>query len=74
MKITKLFFTVVLISISFSGFTQSYKYLSKKRFSVGVSFSPDYTYRTLKSNVDNNGFIDMRNETETARFGFTTFT
>lgn len=65
--ITTLFVFVVSI-----GFSQIQPFDSAKRFSFGFSFSPDYTYRTLKSDIDDMGFIDLRNETESARFGFTT--
>lgn len=67
-KIVSIFFLILLISL---GKAQAERYNSKKKFSFGFSFSPDYTYRTLKSNIDEIDFIDMRNETESARFGFT---
>lgn len=63
---------VVFILFIYSVQGQNLRSHYEKRFSFGLSFSPDYTYRTLKSNVDDVGFIDIRNEMESARFGFTT--
>ena len=39
------------------------------RVQIGVSFSPNYCYRTLKGNRENT-FYDLRNEREEARFGY----
>ena len=67
----KLLTTFALILLSIFVFAQSVEKNPAKKFSVGVSFSPDYSYRKLYSS-DNDSFIDLRNETESPRFGFTT--
>lgn len=72
MIINKYILASLFLFVSIIGFSQSYKSDLAKRFSFGISFSPDYTYRALKSDVDEFGFIDMRNERESARFGYTT--
>ncbi len=72
MSAPKLFFTVLFICVALGGFSQTYRSDFSKRFSFGLSFSPDYTYRMLSADVDDGGLIDMRNETESARFGYTT--
>lgn len=67
----KLLTTFALILLSMFVFAQSVEKKPAKKFSVGVSFSPDYSYRRLYSS-DDNFFLDFRNETESPRFGFTT--
>jgi len=45
-----------------------------RRFQIGISFSPDLTYRTLTRNNEYSGTItllDKRNELETTKFGYT---
>jgi len=42
------------------------------RLSVGLSFSPDITYRTLKGDGQLNEVIEVFNRVETSKFGFTT--
>lgn len=43
------------------------------RFSFGVSFSPDYTYRNFRTGDEKlNGIVDGMNDIESQRFGFTT--
>ena len=71
---TKLrFILLVLFCFGTNANAQSYLSNSKNRFSFGFNFSPDYTYRTLRSEVDGGDeFIKMRNDMEAARFGFTT--
>ncbi len=44
--------------------------ITNKKFSFGLNFSPDNTYRRLHSDYDN--FVEFGNKTESARFGFTT--
>ncbi len=72
MDTRRYFLTIAFLCLVSIGFSQTQRFNSAKRFSFGFSFSPDYTFRTLKSDVDDIGFIDMRNEMESARFGFTT--
>ena len=64
-----LFFTLLSLNI----FAQKTKKSSK--ISIGYSFSPDYSFRTLK-NGDGNSSTDLviknRNDIEKAKFGYTT--
>lgn len=41
-------------------------------WSVGVSFSPKYSYRSLKSSGSEQRVADIRNDNETPRFGYST--
>ena len=46
-----------------------------KRIQIGINFSPDYNYRTLKDNDTNSVnsiIIDIRNDQEIAKFGYST--
>jgi hypothetical protein len=43
-----------------------------KNFSVGILLSPDYSYRHLYLGNDEFNLVQMRNETESPRLGFTT--
>lgn len=54
------------------GFAQIENRNSNRKFSIGINFSPDYTYRRLYSSSDDYGMIPMQNDIEFARFGFTT--
>lgn len=67
--------TVILFLISSSLFGQdtlAKKSTPTKRLLIGVSFSPDYCYRTLKSADDNiSWIIRLRNESEVPKLGHT---
>lgn len=52
--------------------SQSTDTLRTRKFSIGINFSPDYSYRRLYLEDDEFGFVEHRNETESPRFGFTT--
>lgn len=68
----RLFFATILSLLVFTSYAQENKE-SNKKLRVGVSFSPDYAYRVLKSsNDDHEGFVQFRNQTESPKFGFTT--
>jgi hypothetical protein len=65
-----------LFAFSFLGlFAQEIPTKKRNRFQFGVNFSPDACFRTLK-NTDGSStsdfVIDMRNDTETIKFGYTT--
>jgi hypothetical protein len=42
------------------------------RFTLGLSFSPDYCYRSLTSDSSGKFIKDLRDSTEIAKFGYTT--
>ena len=44
--------------------------LKKGKFEIGLSFSPDYDYRKLKSDASSQAITDIRDTMETAKFGF----
>lgn len=44
----------------------------KSRLSIGANFSPNYSYRTLKSPSSSQWIVDLREKTEQAAFGFNT--
>ena len=40
------------------------------KFEIGISFSPDYSYRTLKTDASNQLIKDTRDTLESAKFGY----
>lgn len=67
---------VILLIVTLGYFTsKAQDNKGAKKILVGFNFSPDYSYRTLKPrdpNAPANVVIDVRNETEKAKFGYTT--
>jgi len=53
-------------------FCQNKDTLKTKRIAIGIVFSPDYSYRTLKPNSSSNWIAEFRNSLEIPKFGFTT--
>lgn len=45
---------------------------TKSRFSVGINFSPNYCYRTLKYDDDDKTVVEEREEYEIAGYGYNT--
>jgi hypothetical protein len=46
--------------------------LVRRKLSLGFSFSFDYSYRTLTANTADHKLIDIRDEIESPKFGYTT--
>jgi len=67
----KLFITI-LILIPLINFSQQSDSTSTKNLIVGLTFSPDYCYRTLIANKSAQWIVDIRDTSETYKFGFTT--
>ncbi len=67
-------FLILLLSfLSINTFGQNAKNATK--ISIGYSFSPEYSFRTLKNSGSNNYtdlVINSRNDIEKAKFGYTT--
>lgn len=73
MKHLKLALNVILILLYFSASSQVSKSSNEKKFSIGLAFSPDYSFRKLHSANDEFDFLkDTRNQLESAKFGYTT--
>ena len=53
-------------------FCQNKDTLKTKRIAIGVVFSPDYSYRTLKPYSSSNLIAELRDSLEIPKFGFTT--
>lgn len=70
-----IFFSLLAILFYPAHAQQPKKQKAQSRLSVGINFSPDYSFRTLK-NDDGSSSADLviknRNDVETAKFGFTT--
>jgi opacity protein-like surface antigen len=64
-----LFFLCIIIPLS--TYCQSSGSCKKKSFSIGLSVSPDYTFRTLKANTSNQWLADSRNDIEIPKIGYT---
>lgn len=64
----------LIFLLSFSAFAQEEVFLlpapSYSTWQIGVSYSPDYAYRTLSGQPD--WVIDQRNDTEDVIYGYTT--
>lgn len=63
---------IILILTASISFSQNSDIISTRKISYGVTFSPDYCYRTLNSEASKQWVIDLRDSTEIAKFGFTT--
>lgn len=63
-------FVFPVLFVCFEGYSQ--KIVNKGRFSIGVLFSPDYDYRYLQMENDELGMVQLRNDLEIARLGFST--
>ncbi len=65
--------TGLLLFIVFPIFLNGQNIVSRtnKRFSIGVSFSPDYSYRVLKTDASHQRLADMDNELYSPKFGNT---
>ncbi|KAA9333718.1 outer membrane beta-barrel protein [Adhaeribacter soli] len=61
-----------LAFVSFNSYAQTADLKPNSKIALGVSFSPDYSYRTLKSDADSKWIIDIREEVESAKLGYTT--
>ncbi len=66
---------IILLSslLSFTAIGQGNK--KEKKITIGYSFSPDYSFRTLKNDGSNSStdlVIDLRNDIEKAKLGYTT--
>ena len=73
MKLLKLSLNLILVLLSFTALSQVSKSSSEKKFSIGVAFSPDYSFRRLHSTNEESDFLkDTRNQFESAKFGYTT--
>jgi hypothetical protein len=60
-----------LLIIPLSAYCQSSGTITKRNFSIGLSVSPDYSFRTLKANASNQWFADSRNDIEIPKIGYT---
>lgn len=69
----KKFFLLVSLLASINGIVKCQDTLTHKRFSIGVNFSPNYSYRILKSSSELSARIaSFKNEMEDPSFGFNT--
>jgi hypothetical protein len=73
MRISILLYLALAINTVFGQEKEKQKKLP--RFSIGVNFSPDYCFRTLKNNDGSSSsalVVRTRNDIESAKFGYTT--
>lgn len=61
-----------LLIYPFTFFSQKKDTTATKKHFIGFTFSPDYCYRTLKSNSSSQSMADYRDGVEIPKFGFTT--
>jgi hypothetical protein len=65
-------FVVLLLIFPLSAIAQEFDETSSKRFSMGLSFAPGITYRSLKYSETNGWISNQRDEEEVPKFGFST--
>ena len=58
--------------IPFTIFSQEKDSTKASKFSIGLTFSPDYCYRNLKADASSQWIADNRNSYEIPKFGYTT--
>lgn len=69
----KIVFTSILIFWGFISLAQNEENSKQSRFSFGVSFSPDYTYRNFRTGDEKlDNIVGDMDDIESPRFGFTT--
>lgn len=54
------------------GFCQGNEIGNTGKLSIGLSFSPNYSFRQLKYSEENKWIMDMRNDEEIPKYGFAT--
>lgn len=67
--------TIFFLALSITALAQEKPANNFSRFQIGFSFSPDACYRTLKNtdgSESSDFVIDIRNDMETTKFGYTT--
>lgn len=67
----KVLISVLIVFSSILSFGQD-PVVEQHRFSAGLNFSPNYSYRVLKYRSELQYFVDTREESEHASFGFNT--
>lgn len=67
----KKYFTIVLICLPFILFCQSSDTTRSGKLEIGISFSPDYSFRTLKPDDTSKWITDSRDSIEIPKFGYT---
>jgi len=61
-----------LVLIPVTIYCQNTDSTKTKKFAIGLTFSPDYCFRTLSSDESVNMIADQRNDEEIPKFGYTT--
>jgi opacity protein-like surface antigen len=69
-ELKHLIVVITLLPLTFYG--QDLSETSPKRQSIGFTFSPDYCYRSLNADDENESIASFRDSSETPKFGFTT--
>ncbi len=67
MKPTRISLALIIVVLPFLLIAQN----AEKRFSIGVSFSPDYAYRVLKTDASHEWMLDVNNEYSSPILGYT---
>jgi len=68
-----LYKAIFILALSFTAVAQEKPSNNFNRFQLGINFSPDACYRTLKNNNGDefiNNIITLRNDTETIKIGY----
>ena len=68
-KMKQIVFFLALLPLALFG--QSADSSSLKRFAIGLNYSPDYSYRTLKPTAESKWIADSRDTLEIPKYGYT---
>jgi len=68
----KKYIFIYLLSLTFNGLAQSKDSLKYNKFNIGFTFSPDYSYRILKTDASNQWIKDTYDTLEVSKYGYTT--
>ena len=71
-NMTKKIITTIIILTTYVSFGQTSDAISTGKIALGLTFSPDYSYRTLISESSFRWLTELRDSTEIPKFGYTT--
>jgi Outer membrane protein beta-barrel domain len=71
-KMMKTIHLLFIIFLPFTLFSETGDSVKTKKLQIGITYSPDYSYRKLKSDASGKLIADMRDTMEIGKYGFTT--
>jgi hypothetical protein len=68
----KIFKSILFLLLPVTSFCHEGDSVRADKFQFGIIYSPEYCYRTLKTNAENNWLKEAADDLETAKFGYST--